>query len=97
MPSNSLGLQRHANRSKAIERAWNIDYLGSAHELLFENIKMMFSEKPENYKHEVSIIQSSGSGKSRMVHELSTLAFTIPLNVRPKEESKCMSFVGCYY
>ncbi|KIK00844.1 hypothetical protein K443DRAFT_678868, partial [Laccaria amethystina LaAM-08-1] len=69
--------RHHANRSKAIERAWNIDHLRSAHELLFENIKIMCSEK---YKHEVSItIQISGSGNPRTVaHKLSTLAFTIP-------------------
>jgi hypothetical protein len=43
----------------------------------------------EKYKHEVSItIQISGSGNPRTVaHKLSTLAFTIPWYVRPKQDA----------
>ncbi|KAI6002348.1 hypothetical protein EDC04DRAFT_2583821 [Pisolithus marmoratus] len=33
-----------------------------------------------------TIIQSSGTGKSRMAHELATLVFTIPFNLRNPEE-----------
>lgn len=34
----------------------------------------------------VALIQSSGTGKSRMVHELAKLVFTIPFNLRDPDE-----------
>ena len=39
------------------------------------------------YKSHAAIIQSSGSGKSRMVDEVSKLIFTIPFNIREAHES----------
>ncbi|KAG8972339.1 hypothetical protein FRB93_002896, partial [Tulasnella sp. JGI-2019a] len=44
-----------------------------------------------DYSNFVSIIQSSGCGKSRMVHEQATLVFTIPFNLRDPSESTGVS------
>jgi hypothetical protein len=39
------------------------------------------------YANYLPIIQSSGTGKSRTVHELARLVFTIPFNLRGDDES----------
>ena len=51
------------------------------------------------YMTHAAIIQSSGSGKSRMVDEVAKTKFTIPINIRaPIEEGKfCLSTIGPMY
>ena len=63
-----------------IPAAWTVNYIGNYAGLLLENIKQM-AGKEGPYSKQVSIIQSSGTGKSRMVHELAKLVFTIPFNI----------------
>jgi hypothetical protein len=70
----------------AVSDAWNIKYEQDHHRLLLDNINRMSREKP--YSTSVTILQSSGTGKSRMVHELSDLVFTLPFNLRPDSENK---------
>lgn len=36
----------------------------------------------------IAVVQSSGMGKSRMIHEASALVFTIPINIRGAKEVK---------
>ncbi|KAF9518250.1 hypothetical protein BS47DRAFT_1482756 [Hydnum rufescens UP504] len=50
------------------------------------NINRMKRDQP--YSNSVAILQSSGTGKSRMVHEQSDLVFTLPFNLRPDSETK---------
>jgi hypothetical protein len=69
--------------------AWNGEYRERYHELLLDNINNLKREKP--YSKSVTIIQSSGTGKSRMVREQSDLVFTLPFNLRPHHESKGQS------
>ncbi|KAI6031017.1 hypothetical protein EDC04DRAFT_3065254 [Pisolithus marmoratus] len=66
--------------SGAAVLAWNCPYRGRNHVALLENINMM--DREGSYSSAVSIIQSSGTGKSRMVHELADIVFTIPFNLR---------------
>ena len=40
------------------------------------------------YTNSVAIIQSSGTGKSRMVHEQANLVFTIPFNLRHPTDNR---------
>ncbi|GJE94125.1 hypothetical protein PsYK624_102930 [Phanerochaete sordida] len=40
-----------------------------------------------DYKNVIPIVQSSGAGKSRLAHEVASLVFTLPLNLRPPEEN----------
>lgn len=47
------------------------------------------------YSNYVSIVQSSGTGKSRMVDEAAKLVFTIPLNLRKQVETKGEDFGAC--
>jgi hypothetical protein len=75
---------------KAVSNAWNERYAGEMHRLLLDNINRMSREKP--YSNSVAILQSSGSGKSRMVHEQSALVFTLPFNLRAQSDSKDMAY-----
>lgn len=40
------------------------------------------------YSNQIAIVQSSGTGKSRMVHEQANLVFTIPFNLRESGDSE---------
>jgi hypothetical protein len=48
-------------------------------------------EKP--YSNQIAIVQSSGTGKSRMVHEQASLVFTIPFNLRESDANRGPLFV----
>jgi len=78
------------NNASAISNAWNQQYAGKYHRLLLDNINRMSRGKP--YSNYVAILQSSGSGKSRMVREQSNLVFTLPFNLRAHSESKDMAY-----
>ncbi|KAF8519711.1 hypothetical protein JB92DRAFT_2897710 [Gautieria morchelliformis] len=82
-------LDKTAHR-KVIESAWNNPYEGPYHRLLYSNINKMDRTGP--YTNSVAIIQSSGTGKSRMVHEQSNLVFTIPFNLREAADNKDLPF-----
>ncbi|CAL1710506.1 unnamed protein product [Somion occarium] len=72
---------------KVIQSAWEISYVGSHPELFVYNLNHSTRNPNSHYCNSVSIVQSSGSGKSRMVREASGLVFTIPCNLRPPQES----------
>ena len=48
------------------------------------------------YSNVVSIVQSSGTGKSRMVDQLARSVFTIPLNIRSAKDNQGIS-LSCSY
>ncbi|KAH7925110.1 hypothetical protein BV22DRAFT_1129298 [Leucogyrophana mollusca] len=78
------------NDSQVVMSAWNRPYTGDHHHLLLRNINKMQRGKP--YSNTVAIIQSSGSGKSRLVREQSSLVFTLPFNLRFDAESKQLAY-----
>ncbi|KAF8490901.1 hypothetical protein JB92DRAFT_1290866 [Gautieria morchelliformis] len=79
MPAVQYQPEKTAQR-KVIENPWDNPYAGQYHRLLYRSINKMDRRRP--YANSVAIIQSSGTGKSRMVHEQSNLVFTIPFNLR---------------
>jgi hypothetical protein len=76
--------------ASAVSKAWNGQYIGARPRLLLDNINRMAHDKP--YSNSVAILQSSGTGKSRMVHEQSDLVFTLPFNLRPHSENEGTPF-----
>ncbi|KAH8109129.1 hypothetical protein DFH11DRAFT_1515959, partial [Phellopilus nigrolimitatus] len=67
----------------AVKQAWTVTYNGKAHRLLYETVRTMTKEMGKQvYANSLAIVQSSGTGKSRTVHEHSKLIFTIPFNLR---------------
>jgi hypothetical protein len=79
--------------ASAVSNAWNEQYTGNSHQLLLQNINRMLRNKP--YSNSVAILQSSGSGKSRMVREQSNLVFTLPFNLRAHSDNKSLVFFIC--
>jgi ATP-dependent nuclease, subunit B len=74
--------------SQATWNAWNAPFMGKAHELLAITINAMNRARgTAPYANYLPIIQSSGTGKSRTVHELARLVFTIPFNLRAASEA----------
>ncbi|KAF8329829.1 uncharacterized protein EI90DRAFT_3125086 [Cantharellus anzutake] len=71
---------------EAIHSSWNTNYELNYHKLLLNNILAM--SRTQSYSSTVSIIQSSGYGKSRMVDQLATLVFTLPFNLRDPLETR---------
>jgi hypothetical protein len=70
---------------QALKSAWNDEYCGDYHRLLFQNINAL--ELPiKPYSNQIAIIQSSGTGKSRMVHEQANIVFTLPFNLRDRQD-----------
>ena len=54
---------------------------------------MSDQSKPEwQYVGHTSIVQSSGSGKSRLVDEMAKSIFTIPFNIRARQDDASESF-----
>ena len=73
--------------SKAAVEGWNAPFIGIGHAVLARNIRKMFEtaikDSPgRGCMTHASIIQSAGSGKSRLVDEVAKTTFTIPFNLR---------------
>ncbi|KAL6303725.1 hypothetical protein BKA93DRAFT_786438 [Sparassis latifolia] len=74
----SITMQKQATMA-----AWYSPYIGNAHVALLDAIKEMNRTRgDQGYANYVPIIQSSGTGKSRVVDQLASLVFTVPFNVR---------------
>ncbi|KAF8575276.1 hypothetical protein K439DRAFT_1665120 [Ramaria rubella] len=82
----AVGRQLNSDLHSTITSAWNGQYVGNYHHVLYNNINNMPRSRP--YSNSVAIIQSSGSGKSRMVHEQSNLVFTIPFNLHSQADER---------
>ena len=80
-----------------VQKAWRTEYRGGYPRLLLNNIRNMSKhwQPVQPYAKQVAIIQSSGTGKSRMVHELSKLIFTIPFNLWLADESRGTCMLSC--
>jgi hypothetical protein len=62
--------------------------------IMLDNLRDMgrkraeYISKPEYaYMNQVSIVQSSGYGKSRMMDQMATVVFTIPFNLRSDKDT----------
>jgi hypothetical protein len=73
--------------AEALKSAWRDNYHGENHKLLFANINRI-PRTQKAYSNQIAIVQSSGTVKSRMVHEQANLVFTIPFNLRESGDSK---------
>ncbi|KAJ8457684.1 hypothetical protein ONZ51_g11381 [Trametes cubensis] len=73
---------------QAVIHGWSAPFIGEHHVALASNIRNMYygTSARSAYMGHAAVIQSSGSGKSRLVHEVAKEIFTIPFNIRdPKE------------
>ena len=70
----------------ATESAWTTQYRGEAPAALWTRIKETMN-KADRYARYLAIVQSSGTGKSRMIEELSKTHLVIPVNLRGSSET----------
>ncbi|GJE94144.1 hypothetical protein PsYK624_103120 [Phanerochaete sordida] len=83
MCDSSAHEQREATRI-----SWNAPYVGNDDRILADAILDMKREaNGARYKNILPIIQSSGTGKSRLAHEVAKFFVTIPMNVRPPADT----------
>ena len=69
----------------ATERSWVRPYIGDGARTLYETLR--FYNKTQLtplYSRAIPLLQSSGTGKSRTLDELSKTVFVIPINLRGK-------------
>ena len=71
----------------ATENAWEGEYVGEGADLLWAHIQECFQEVPLDPNRHFhgkcsAIVQSSGTGKSRSVDQMSKVHFVIPVNLR---------------
>jgi hypothetical protein len=80
----------------ATVHAWSLEYKGNAATALFKTISDCLSLQDEPYSRSTSIVNSSGTGKSRMVDELSMYIITVPMCLRA-EGSHGSHFIPSFY
>lgn len=66
----------------AAVHAWNSDFKGDAANALINIITDLLSPTNQAYARAMYIINSSGTGKSRMVDEISRTIITVPMCLR---------------
>ncbi|KAJ2927619.1 hypothetical protein H1R20_g9470, partial [Candolleomyces eurysporus] len=66
----------------AAEYSWKVDYIGKVAEALWTYLAGLDASVTNPYARYASIVQSSGTGKSRAVDEMSKTHFVIPINLR---------------
>ena len=68
----------------ATELAWNSTFQGNAERVLLETIADLLDKKRSPYARLTSIVNSSGTGKSRIVDQLGMTIITVPMCLRPE-------------
>ena len=68
------------------EHAWSRKYKGDAATVLLESIADFLNKERQPYARQTNIMNSSGTGKSRMVDELARRIITVPMSLRSYED-----------
>ncbi|KAK0205621.1 hypothetical protein DFS33DRAFT_1258736 [Desarmillaria ectypa] len=70
------------NLATAAVQSWESEYIGDYPAAIIAEIDNYLAFQTSDYGCIGAMIQSSGTGKSRTVHEMATQVFTIPINIR---------------
>ncbi|KAF8513031.1 hypothetical protein JB92DRAFT_3116600 [Gautieria morchelliformis] len=77
-----LAIPRDLIITTATIGAWKNTYQGGAIEAFLTTINQYYLKAGQKYAHHIAIVQSSGTGKSRMLLEVSCVVFGVILNFR---------------
>src|SRR6266404_6949092 len=66
----------------ALVDSWNATFRGSAAKVLLMTVSTYLDKRRDVYARYTSMVNSSGTGKSRMVDEVATKIVTIPMCLR---------------
>jgi hypothetical protein len=72
---------------KTVERAWKQDYKDNMGLHVFKKRVELCSTQDRVYARVLPVVQSSGTGKSRLLDEVAKTTFTFPLCLRPPEDN----------
>ena len=72
-------------------QGWEAPFVGESANVLAADLRRMYRDPHPftsdfRYSNHASIIQSSGSGKSRLIDEVAKVIFTIPFNLRQQPD-----------
>ncbi|KAK2463741.1 hypothetical protein APHAL10511_004234 [Amanita phalloides] len=83
------GKDDSVGQKAATENAWTTQYHGGAPAILWTRIKEVMEQAihESRYARYLEIVQSSGTGKSRMIEELSKAHLVIPVNLRGSDDT----------
>jgi hypothetical protein len=82
----------------AAEVAWVHTFKGDTATVLLQTISSYLDKSRDSYARQATIVNSSGTGKSRMVDELATRIITVPMCLRSDPSSGdpfCLSVLTC--
>lgn len=74
------------------EHAWSQEYKGYASTVLLKSIADFLNKERQPYARQTNIMNSSGTGKSRMVDELARRIITVPMCLRPNKNQGNYAF-----
>jgi len=69
----------------ATQRAWQLEFKGDAATVLLQTISSFLDKQRNPYSRQATIVNSSGTGKSRMVDQLARKIITVPMCLCPEE------------
>jgi len=70
--------------SEAVQKAWEADYIGDRHVTEFLNEIHLIGEK-DAYCNILALVNSSGTGKSKLVYEMAKEVLSVPICLRVRE------------
>ncbi|GAB1527882.1 hypothetical protein RhiTH_011070 [Rhizoctonia solani] len=88
--SQKLGTMKPSRIKHSLESAFEDLYVGNTAKLFIDTLNQErhlstgYAAATKPYNWSISVVQSSGMGKSRMVEEAAKMVFTIPINIREK-------------
>ena len=82
--------------------SWRAPFIGNAHEAYMDILRDMYGKSARSFEGDwyvvhASIMQSSGSGKSRLIDEIAKHIFTIPINLRSLADATRKLRVGPFH
>jgi len=81
----------------ATYHAWDSSFQGNAAAVLLKIIQMYLDRTHETYSRHTSIVNSSGTGKSRMVDENAYEIITIPMCLHDRNKGFTLHFLLVVY
>lgn len=79
---NRKQLAMSAIQLEAVRKHWKDDYVGESDEALLQDLNAVSANVTNLYAKYMNVVQSSGTGKSKTIQQISTKVFTVPFVIR---------------
>src|SRR6266404_7643533 len=92
-----MAILTHIPRPSAIVKSWDTPFIGGGALRALEKHVSDVNLEDDAYAQYCSIVQLSGMGKSRLIHEFSRKHFLIPINLRRRGTGGTYNLPFCPY